>query len=73
MLVNGSFFYIEVFGMVLKGRREIFTDVAEITKENVSDVLQEAFSLHAQSAREIEYLQKYERGKHLVLREEIHF
>ncbi len=53
--------------MVLKGRREIFTDVAEITKENISDVLQEAFSVHNRNATEIEYLQKYERGEQPIL------
>ena len=49
--------------MILKGRREIFTDVAEITKDNISDVLQEAFSVHNVNATEIDYLQNYERGE----------
>lgn len=53
--------------MVLKGRREIFTDVAEITQENISDVLQEAFSVHNVNATEIEYLQNYERGVQPIL------
>ena len=54
--------------MILKGRREIFTDVAEITKENISDVLQEAFSVHNVNATEIDYLQNYERGDQPILR-----
>lgn len=48
--------------MVLKGRREIFTDVKEITKENICEVMDEAFAIHLQNATEIKYLQEYERG-----------
>ena len=48
--------------MVLKGRREIFTDVKEITKENICEVMDEAFATHLQNAMEIKYLQEYERG-----------
>jgi len=48
--------------MVLKGRREIFTDVKEITKENICEVMDEAFSIHLLNASEIKYLQEYERG-----------
>ena len=48
--------------MVLKGRREIFTDVKEITKENICEVMDEAFATHLQNATEIKYLQEYERG-----------
>lgn len=48
--------------MILKGRREIFTDVKEITQSNICDVMNEAFSIHSQNASEIKYLQEYERG-----------
>ena len=48
--------------MVLKGRREIFTDVKEITKANICEVMDEAFATHLQNATEIKYLQEYERG-----------
>lgn len=48
--------------MVLKGRREIFTDVKEITKENICEVMDDAFAIHLQNAAEIKYLQEYERG-----------
>ena len=48
--------------MVLKGRREIFTDVKEITKENIGKVLADAFDVHLRNAVEIKYLQEYERG-----------
>ena len=54
--------------MILKGRREIFTDVKEITKENISKVLAEAFEIHLRNAAEIKYLQEYERGIQPILR-----
>ena len=54
--------------MVLKGRREIFTDVREITKENISKVLADAFEVHLQNVAEIKYLQDYERGVQPILR-----
>ena len=53
--------------MVLKGRREIFTDVKEITKENISKVLADAFEIHRQNVTEIKYLQDYERGDQPIL------
>ena len=53
--------------MVLKGRREIFTDVKEITKENICEVFTEAFSVHLLNAAEIKYLQEYERGVQPIL------
>ena len=54
--------------MLLKGRREIFTDVKEITKENISKVLAEAFEVHLQNVAEIKYLQEYERGVQPILK-----
>lgn len=53
--------------MVLKGRREIFTDVKEITQKNICEVLADAFSTHLVNAGEIEYLQNYERGIQPIL------
>ncbi len=53
--------------MILKGRREIFTDVKEITKENIGKVLTDAFSVHRENATEIKYLQEYERGIQPIL------
>jgi SPP1 family phage portal protein len=53
--------------MLLKGRKEIFTDVKEITKENISKVLEDAFSTHLSNVTEIEFLQNYERGVQPVL------
>jgi SPP1 family phage portal protein len=53
--------------MLLKGRREIFTDVQEITKENISKVLADAFETHLLNVTEINYLQEYERGVQPIL------
>ena len=53
--------------MELKGRREIFTDVKEITKENISKVLADAFETHLLNVKEIKYLQDYERGVQPIL------
>lgn len=53
--------------MILKGRREIFTDVKEITKENISKVLADAFETHLLNAAEIKYLQDYEKGVQPIL------
>lgn len=53
--------------MILKGRREIFTDVKEITKGNISKVLADAFNIHLLNVAEIKYLQDYERGVQPIL------
>ena len=53
--------------MILKGRREIFTDVKEITKQNISKVLADAFEIHLLNVTEIKYLQEYERGVQPIL------
>jgi SPP1 family phage portal protein len=53
--------------MELRGRREIFTDVTEITQKNICKVMDEAFETHLLNAVEIEYLQNYEKGKQPIL------
>ena len=53
--------------MDLRGRREIFTDVEEITKENICQVMDEAYEIHLLNAEEIKYLQNYEKGKQPIL------
>ncbi len=47
----------------LHGRRKIYTDVKEITSENVADVLSEAWATHLKNRREIQYLYDFYRGK----------
>ena len=54
--------------MELKGRKEIFTDVKEITKQNISKVLADAFETHLLNVTEIKYLQEYERGVQPILK-----
>lgn len=49
------------------GRRKIYTDVAEITAENVVAVLEKALLTHAQNQNEIQYLWDYYRGKTPIL------
>lgn len=53
--------------MNLKGRREIFTDVKEITQKNICDVMVDAFGTHLQNVYEIKYLQDYEKGIQPIL------
>ena len=54
--------------MILKGRREIFTDEKEITRANIGKVLAEAYEVHLQNVAEITYLQEYERGVQPILK-----
>lgn len=49
------------------GRTQIYTDVAEITVENVVSVLDKALLVHAQNQSEIQYLWDYYRGKTPIL------
>lgn len=47
----------------LLGRRKIKTNVAEITADNVKEVLSDALSIHFKNAMEIKYLWNYYRGR----------
>lgn len=56
---------IQSFVQVCKhefGREVIYSNVAEITAENVFEVLEEAKSVHKQNREEIDYLYKYVAG-----------
>ena len=44
------------------GRKQIFTDVMQITKDNVVKVLRDALVLHEQNRSDIKFLLDYERG-----------
>lgn len=46
----------------LHGRRKIFTDAPEITRDNVGEVLGSAMTLHRQNAAECNYLYDYYKG-----------
>ena len=62
------FFVLRGAEMLLKGRREIFTDFENITSENIAEVMVEAFDVHRINAGEIKYLQEYEKGVQPILR-----
>ena len=53
----------------LLGRRRIYTDVSEITSDNVISVLQEAIGIHEMNRGEIAYLLNYEKGLQPLKRE----
>lgn len=52
------------------GRRKIFTDVDQITKENVADVLCKALATHWANKGEIDYLYRYYKGEQPILQRE---
>lgn len=52
---------------VMKGRREIVTDVDVITAENLLDELVKALNVHEQNRIEIQYLWNYYRGEQPIL------
>ena len=54
----------------MHGRRVITTDVAEITAENIVEVLEEAMKLHEKNRSEIDYLWKYYKGEQPILQRE---
>lgn len=54
--------------MELTGRKEIFTDVREITSENLIDVLQKAMIDFAPIAEQCNYLMNYEKGVQPLVR-----
>lgn len=54
----------------LFGRRVIYTDVAEVTADNVIDVLQKALFIHLQNQADIDYLYRYYRGDQPILSRE---
>ena len=51
----------------LRGRRQIFSSVEEITDENVVDVLVKALPIHEQNRQEEIFLKKYVRGDQPIL------
>lgn len=50
------------------GRREIFTDVPEITRDNVIKVVQESIGTHLQNAADMASLLNYEAGSQAITR-----
>lgn len=54
---------------LLRGRTRIYTDEAVITGENIVKVLRNAYSVHQENQREIQYLIDYELGEQPLPRE----
>lgn len=55
----------------LRGRRRIYTTKKEITRDNLLEVLSNAFGVHIQNQTEIQYLFDYELGEQPLQREKI--
>ena len=55
----------------LTGRRRIYTDVEEITKENIFEVLQKAMMVHMENVNEMALLMNYEKGVQPLVRKKI--
>lgn len=51
------------------GRYELFTDVPEVTYENIIPILREVFPLHQSNASRINYLLEFEAGNQPLVRE----
>lgn len=54
-------------GRTMYGRQVIYTDVKEIDKDNVVEVLEKALQTHRRNRSEIQYLYDYYKGKQPVL------
>ena len=55
--------------MRLRGRKKIFTEESEITRDNIIPVLHKAYSKHRFNALEIQFLIDFERGEQPLKRE----
>lgn len=53
---------------MLLGRKEIYTDVPEITRENVCEVLRKAIVEHEENSAKMDFLFEYEKGIQPILR-----
>ena len=54
----------------LQGRTVIYTDIREITRANIVEVLNRAKNEHEKNAKDIDYLYEYYKGKQPVLERE---
>lgn len=61
--------YLRLRELELLGRKRIYTDVDEITVENIFVVLEEAWAIHEINLAEILYLLEYEKGMQPLIRE----
>lgn len=61
--------YLKEYELELLGRSRIYTDVDEITVDNIFGVLEEAIAIHEINMQEILYLLRYEKGIQPLIRE----
>lgn len=61
--------YLKEYELELLGRNRIYTDVDEITVDNIFEVLSEAITIHEINMQEILYLLRYEKGIQPLVRE----
>ncbi|MCD8201758.1 MAG: phage portal protein [Clostridia bacterium] len=54
-------------GLISIGRKQIFTDADEITRENVVDVISDVMPVHTENSKDITYLYKYYKGYQPIL------
>jgi SPP1 family phage portal protein len=66
LLLDRKVILMSLFG----GRKMLLTSVAEVTKDNVADVIENIMEKHNDNVKEIEYLISYERGKQPILERE---
>ncbi|MDO4945688.1 MAG: phage portal protein [Ruminococcus sp.] len=52
----------------LNGRRRIYSSYTEVTDENVTDIIKQAYAKHLDNREEIEYLHRYLKGDQPILR-----
>lgn len=60
---------MDFLGDRLLGRKKIFTNTRNITKDNIIEVLKKAYSQHKQNAEEMQFLINYEHGIQPLKRE----
>lgn len=64
---ENSYVFPTISARKLYGRQQIFTDVEEITADNVIEVLNKTMPTHSKNRGEIQYLYDYYRGKQPIL------
>ena len=53
--------------LINNGRKIIYTDIEEVTPENVVDILNQALIIHSDNAQDIDYLWNYYKGSQPIL------
>ena len=58
---------IETETRAMFGREVIFSSIAEVTRENVVSILEDAMLIHARNSQDIQYLYRYYKGDQPIL------